>query len=144
MKKTFLLILAVFLVMLVACNASTNIVDKAPVKMRGKVWSGTASILLNGITISGDEPITIAIPESGELDRENLPIATKYSATATSNTYTLQVEYSTSTNGIVYNVSGTAVFRLVNSSTLSLSAKMNMSDGKETYIISLSGILYEK
>ena len=136
MKRIYLLFLAIVLVLLISCNASTNIVDKAPVKMRGKVWSGTASILLNGITI--------AIPESGELDRENLPAGTKYSATATSNTYTLQVEYSTSTNGIVYNVSGTAVFRLVNNSTLSLSAKMNMTDGNETYTISLSGILYEK
>lgn len=144
MKRIYLLFLAIVLVLLISCNASTNIVDKAPVKMRGKVWSGTASILLNGITISGDEPITIAIPESGELDRENLPAGTKYSATATSNTYTLQVEYSTSTNGIVYNVSGTAVFRLVNNSTLSLSVKMNMTDGNETYTISLSGILYEK
>lgn len=144
MKRIYLLFLAIVLVLLISCNVSTNIVDKAPVKMRGKVWSGTASILLNGITISGDEPITIAIPESGELDRENLPAGTKYSATATSNTYTLQVEYSTSTNGIVYNVSGTAVFRLVNNSTLSLSAKMNMTDGNETYTISLSGILYEK
>ena len=144
MKRIYLLFLAIVLVLLISCNASTNIVDKAPVKMRGKVWSGTASILLNGITISGDEPITIAIPESGELDRENLPAGTKYSATATSNTYTLQVEYSTSTNGIVYNVSGTAVFRLVNNSTLSLSAKMNMTDGNEKYTISLSGILYEK
>lgn len=144
MKRIYLLFLAIVLVLLISCNASTNIVDKAPVKMRGKVWSGTASILLNGITISGDEPITIAITESGELDRENLPAGTKYSATATSNTYTLQVEYSTSTNGIVYNVSGTAVFRLVNNSTLSLSVKMNMTDGNETYTISLSGILYEK
>ena len=144
MKKIFLFILAVFLCFLVACNASANIVDKAPEKMRGKVWSGTASILLNGLTISSQEPIIIAIPENGEFDRESLPTDAKYSATATTNTYALQVEYNTSLNGIVDNASGTAVFRLVNSSTLSLSVRMNMTDGKETYSISLSGILYEK